>query len=159
MSFWLDAGHIINSSGYQHLGCCCALSGLTKPSLAIIPALQAAGAMIRAHDPEGMAEASKLLSAVEWCDGPYHAAERADVLVIITEWDAYRALDLSRLKRLMRGATFVDLRNVYKPEEVTTKGFAYCGVGLGTLVGSAQEGSIPADGGFSDRESRPRQTA
>ena len=108
------------------------------PSLSIIPALQAAGAKVRAHDPEGMAEAAKLLSDVEWCDGPYHAAERADALVIITEWDAYRALDLARLGRSMRGRVFIDLRNIYKADEAEAAGFAYHGIGLGTPAGGKQ---------------------
>ena len=101
------------------------------PSLAILPALAAAGARIRAHDPEGMAEAAKLIDGVEWCDGPYHAAEGSDALVIITEWDAYRALDLTRLRRLMQGTAFFDLRNIYKSAEVEACGFRHFGVGLG----------------------------
>ena len=98
------------------------------PALQIIPALQAAGAAVRVHDPEGMGEAAKMFEGVEWCDGPYHAAERSDALVLLTEWDAYRALDLYRLKRLMRGGAFVDLRNVYKPNEVTAAGFDHFGI-------------------------------
>ncbi|MYZ48652.1 UDP-glucose dehydrogenase family protein [Propylenella binzhouense] len=101
------------------------------PSLAIIPALQAAGARVRAHDPEGMEEAARLLSDVEWCDGPYHAAEGSDALVIITEWDVYRALDLVRLRRLMKGSAFFDLRNIYKSPEVEAHGFRHFGVGIG----------------------------
>ena len=100
------------------------------PALTIIPALQAAGASIRVHDPEGMGEAARVLEGVEWCDGPYHAAESSDGLVLLTEWDAYRALDLARLKRLMRGDAFVDLRNVYKRGEVIAAGFDHFGVGL-----------------------------
>ena len=87
---------------------------------------------------------------MEWCDGPYHAAERADALVIITEWDAYRALDLRRLRRLMRGATFIDLRNIYKPEEVEAAGFAYHGLGLGRAVDG--EGQRPAEGAAGPRQ-------
>jgi UDPglucose 6-dehydrogenase len=100
------------------------------PALTIIPALQAAGASIRGHDPEGMEEAARVLERVEWCDGPYHAAESSDGLVLLTEWDAYRALDLARLKRLMRGDAFIDLRNVYKRGEVMAAGFGHFGVGL-----------------------------
>ena len=102
------------------------------PSLDIIPALQAAGATVRAHDPEGMEEAGKLLEGVEWCDGPYHAMENADATVIITEWNAYRALDLPRIARMMRGKVFVDLRNIYKPSEAGAAGLDYTGIGLGT---------------------------
>ncbi len=102
------------------------------PALTIVPALQAAGARIRAHDPEGMGVARAQLADVLWCDGPYHAAEGSDVLVILTEWDAYRALDLDRLKSLMRGSSLVDLRNVYRPDEVEQAGFSYLGIGRGT---------------------------
>ncbi len=101
------------------------------PSLVIVPALQAAGARIRAHDPEGMAEAAKLLDDVEWCDGPYHAAEGSDAIVVITEWDAYRALDVVRLKRLMKGDAFFDLRNIYKTAEMADRGFRHFGIGIG----------------------------
>ena len=100
------------------------------PSLTIIPALQAAGATIRIHDPEGMEEGARCLGGVEWCDGPYHAAETSDGLVLLTEWDAYRALNLSRVKRLMRGGAFIDLRNVYKRHEVLAAGFEHFGVGV-----------------------------
>jgi UDPglucose 6-dehydrogenase len=58
----------------------------------------------------------------EWCDGPYHAAEGADAVVLLTEWDAYRALDLARVKRLMRGRALVDLRNIYKPHRLPWSG-------------------------------------
>jgi UDPglucose 6-dehydrogenase len=74
--------------------------------------------------------AAHILCDVEWCDGPYHAAETSDVLVLLTEWDAYRALNLSRLRRLMRGDAFVDLRNVYKSSEVVAAGLGHFGVGV-----------------------------
>jgi UDPglucose 6-dehydrogenase len=106
-----------------------------SPSLSVIPALQAAGAIVRAYDPKGMAAASTQLANVEWCDGPYHAAEGAECVVILTEWDAFRALDLRRLKRLMRGRAFIDLRNIYKPEEVAAADLDYFGVGIGTAAG------------------------
>ena len=101
------------------------------PSLAIVPALQAKGARIRAFDPEGMHEAGKLLSGVEFAGGAYEAAEGADALVIVTEWDQFRALDLSRLKAAMRGQLLVDLRNIYQPSEVEAEGLRYVGVGRG----------------------------
>jgi UDPglucose 6-dehydrogenase len=101
------------------------------PSLAIVPALQAKGARIRAFDPEGMHEAGKLLSDVDFATGAYEAAEGADAVVLVTEWDQFRALDLSRLKAAMRGALLVDLRNVYQPSEVEAQGFRYVGVGRG----------------------------
>jgi UDPglucose 6-dehydrogenase len=75
---------------------------------------------------------------VEWCDGPYHAAEGADALVVVTEWDIYRALDLSRLSRLMRGRAFIDLRNVYKPHEAAAAGLDYFGIGIGAAAAGAE---------------------
>jgi UDPglucose 6-dehydrogenase len=98
-------------------------------SLVIIPALQAAGAKLRAHDPQAMDEAAELLQGVEMCKNPYEAAKDADALVILTEWDAYRALDLDRLKRDLKQPLVVDLRNIYRPEEMAAKGFRYFSVG------------------------------
>jgi UDPglucose 6-dehydrogenase len=100
------------------------------PSLAIIPALQAAGAEIMAHDPVAMDEARKVLN-VGYAATPYEAAEGADGLVLITEWDVYRALDMQRLKAAMRGDVMVDLRNVYRPEQMRGIGFRYVSVGRG----------------------------
>jgi UDPglucose 6-dehydrogenase len=88
------------------------------PSLAIIPALQALGARVQAFDPEGHTEARQLLRDVALKDDPYGAAEGADVLVIITEWDQFRALDLERIKLLMKRPALVDLRNIYKPADM-----------------------------------------
>ncbi len=99
------------------------------PSLAIIPALQARGARIQAFDPEGLAEARQLLRDVDFKDDPYDVASGADVLVIITEWDQFRALDLDRIKSLMRRPALVDLRNIYKPDDMRARGFAYSSVG------------------------------
>ena len=100
-----------------------------SPSLAIIPALQKMGARVRAFDPEGMAEARHLLSDVHFAEGPYQAVEDADVLVILTEWDQFRALDLKRMKTLMRRPLLVDLRNIYRPHQARNDGFEYVGVG------------------------------
>jgi UDPglucose 6-dehydrogenase len=99
------------------------------PSLEIIPALQTMGAKIRAFDPEGMAEARQLLRDVDFMAGPYEAVEGADALVILTEWDQFRALDLDRVKDLMAGRTVVDLRNVYQPAEMRARGFSYKSLG------------------------------
>jgi UDPglucose 6-dehydrogenase len=99
------------------------------PSLDIIPALQAAGAKIRAFDPEAMHEAGKLLPGMEACDGPYHAIEGADAMVILTEWDQFRALDLDRVRQLLRTPTVVDLRNIYQPTDMTKRGFDYISIG------------------------------
>jgi UDPglucose 6-dehydrogenase len=98
------------------------------PSLDIIPALQARGARIQAFDPEGH-EARQLLRDVDFKPGPYDAVEDADCLLILTEWDQFRALDLERVKDLMRGALVVDLRNIYRPAEMRTHGFRYVSVG------------------------------
>jgi len=99
------------------------------PSLEIIPALQKAGARIRAFDPAGTVEAEKLFANVEFVSGPYFCAEGADVLVIITEWNEFRALDLKRLKSTMKAPVLVDLRNIYTLEEAINAGFAYTSVG------------------------------
>jgi UDPglucose 6-dehydrogenase len=101
-------------------------------SLAIIPALQAAGAKIQAHDPEGMEQAAKLLENVTFCDGPYDAAKGAAALVIVTEWDAYRALDLARLKSALAEPVIVDLRNIYVPADMAANGFRYVSIGRPT---------------------------
>ena len=99
------------------------------PSLAIISVLQEAGAKIQAHDPESMTQAAKLLDNVTFCDGPYDAAKGAAALVIITEWDAYRALDLAQLKTALAEPVVVDLRNIYMPADMAAKGFRYVSVG------------------------------
>ncbi len=100
-----------------------------SPSLDLIPALIEAGASVRAHDPEGMAEAKKHLPDIHYCDGPYHALEGADCGVILTEWESYRALDLDRVKTLLATPTIVDLRNVYDPARMLRAGFTYSSVG------------------------------
>ena len=99
------------------------------PSLDIIPALQAQGARIQAYDPEGMHEAGKMLKDVVFREGSYDVAEAADAVVILTEWDQFRALDLDRLKLLMKQPVMVDLRNVYRPEEMRARGFRYSSIG------------------------------
>lgn len=99
------------------------------PSLSIIPALQDAGATVRAFDPAAMHEAKPLLPGVVWCTDAYDAATGADVLVLITEWNEFRALDLDRLRELMLHPRLVDLRNVYRAEEVKQAGFHYWSIG------------------------------
>ncbi|WP_282008706.1 UDP-glucose dehydrogenase family protein [Brevundimonas aveniformis] len=99
------------------------------PSLDVAPALIAAGATVQAFDPEAMDEAKKLLPAVVFKTGPYEAVEGADVVVILTEWDQFRALDLARVKNLARQPIIVDLRNVYRPDDVRAKGFTYSSIG------------------------------
>ena len=98
-------------------------------SLTIIPALQAAGARIRAYDPEAMEEAKELLVNIDWCANAYSDMENADCLVILTEWNEFRALDLERVKGLLTNPIIVDLRNIYEPEDLTAKGFDYTSVG------------------------------
>ena len=104
------------------------------PSLDIVPALQALGATVQAFDPEGRHEAEHLLTDVAFKDGPYDAVEGADAVVIITEWDQFRALDLDRVKLLMKTPTVIDLRNIYRPDEMKRHGFNYSGIGRGTAV-------------------------
>ena len=99
------------------------------PSLSIVPALQARGAHIRAFDPEGRHEAGKLLQDVHYAPGPYEAAQGAHAVVVLTEWDQFRALDLERLKTAMAAPVLVDLRNVYQPADVRARGFTYASVG------------------------------
>ena len=98
------------------------------PSLAIIPALLDKGARVQAFDPEGE-EARHMLPGVDFKDDPYAVAKGADVLVIITEWDQFRALDLGRIKGLMNAPVMVDLRNIYKPTDMRAMGFTYASIG------------------------------
>ena len=98
------------------------------PSLQIIPALLAMGATVQAYDPQGH-EARQLLREVDFKTGPYEALEGADCAVIITEWDEFRALDLDRVRQVMNRPLVVDLRNIYKPEELRSRGFSYFSVG------------------------------
>ena len=99
------------------------------PSLAIVTALEDAGAKVRAHDPAGMDQARAQLPDVTLCTDPYECARGAEALVIVTEWDAFRALDFKRLAELMASPSIVDLRNVYRPEDVRRRGFRYVGIG------------------------------
>jgi UDPglucose 6-dehydrogenase len=99
------------------------------PSLVIIPMLQARGARIRAYDPQGTSKAQELLADVVWCDNALNAAEGADVLVVLTEWNELRALDLKRVHQTMAGNVLVDLRNVYPEAQAEEAGFIYYGVG------------------------------
>lgn len=107
------------------------------PSLAIVPVLRAAGAMVRAFDPEGMEEAKKLLDDVEWCGDAYQAMDGADAVVIITEWNQFRLLDLQRAKSLLKQPIMVDLRNVYKVEDMVASGFRYYSIGRPASEGSS----------------------
>lgn len=99
------------------------------PSLSIVPALQDAGALVRAYDPEAMHEAERLLPGVTWCDDPYAVAEGASAVALLTEWNEFRALDFERLGAAMTDRVFVDLRNVYRPAVVRGLGFRYSSIG------------------------------
>lgn len=99
------------------------------PSLVVAPALSASGAIVRVHDPEGMIEARKLMPDLVYCDDPYVAMKDADAAVLLTEWNSYRALDLGRMKAALRQPVVVDLRNIYRPEEMRTAGFQYSSIG------------------------------
>jgi UDPglucose 6-dehydrogenase len=113
------------------------------PSIAVITALQDLGATVKAYDPVGMEQAKAILYDVVYCDSAYSCAEGADALVIVTEWEQFRALDLERLRRVMARPVMVDLRNVYRAEEVTKYGFAYASVGRGG-EGRAERPDDPA---------------
>jgi UDPglucose 6-dehydrogenase len=99
------------------------------PAITVIAALQDAGAKVRAFDPEGVEQAKSVLTDVEYAPDAYACAQGAHALVIITEWDIFRALDLGRLKAALAAPLLVDLRNIYRPEEMTRRGFTYVSVG------------------------------
>lgn len=100
-----------------------------SPAIFIVQALQDAGIKVKAYDPEGMEQAKKLMDNVTYCTGPYEAMEGADAAVIVTEWDAFRALDLERMKELLNTPLLVDLRNLYSRSDVERHGFTYVAVG------------------------------
>ena len=130
---------VIQAMGGDVRGKTIAILGLTfkpntddmrdSPAIAVIQTLQDAGATIRAYDPEGMEQARLVLDGVEYCDGPYEALTGADGAAIVTEWDAFRALDLERVKSLLSQPILVDLRNIYPRAEVEAAGLQYTGVG------------------------------
>src|SRR5713101_58556 len=99
------------------------------PSIPLITALQDMGALVRAFDPVGMEQAKAILPDVAYCDGPYSCADGADGVVIVTEWEQFRALDLEQMKREMACPIMIDLRNVYRPDEVIASGFLYQSIG------------------------------
>ncbi|MEO8374103.1 MAG: UDP-glucose/GDP-mannose dehydrogenase family protein, partial [Sphingomonas bacterium] len=100
------------------------------PSLSVIAALQDAGAKVKAYDPEGVEQAEKMLTGVEFSESAYAAADGADALVIVTEWDEFRALDLNRIASLLKSPLLVDLRNVYPASEVQRAGLTLVGIGM-----------------------------
>jgi UDPglucose 6-dehydrogenase len=130
---------VINALGGSVTGKTIGVLGLTfkqntddmreSPSIAIIETLQEAGATVRAYDPEGMEQAKLVLTDITYCANAYETAQGADALVIITEWDAFRALDLQRLKGLLKTPILVDLRNIYPRKLAEDAGFSYTAVG------------------------------
>lgn len=130
---------VLQALGGEAHGKTVALLGLTfkantddmrdSPAIAVVQALQDAGVTVRAFDPEGMEQAAKVLDNVVYCTGAYEAMEGADAAVIVTEWDAFKALDLARVKSLLTQPLLVDLRNLYSRTEVEERGFRYVGVG------------------------------
>jgi UDPglucose 6-dehydrogenase len=108
------------------------------PALTILPILQQSGAFITAYDPAAMVAARPLLSDVVWAQDSYAAAKDADALVIITEWNEFRALDLHRLKGAMAGDVIVDLRNIYRPAEMEAAGVRYFSIGRKAVEAVAQ---------------------
>ncbi|MEN3747646.1 UDP-glucose/GDP-mannose dehydrogenase family protein [Sphingomonas sp. HF-S3] len=133
---------VIKAMGGDVRGKTVAILGLTfkpntddmrdAPSLAVIQALQDAGATVKAYDPEGVEQASKMLTNVEFSESPYVAADGADGLVIVTEWDEFRALDLGRMAKILKTPLLVDLRNIYPSDEAKRAGLTLVGVGRGT---------------------------
>ena len=130
---------VIQACGGDVRGKTIALLGLTfkpntddmrdSPAIAVVQTLQDAGATVRAYDPEGMEQAKLVLDNVTYCTGPYEAMDGADALAIVTEWDAFRALDLNRAKSLLKAPVLVDLRNIYPRETAEKAGFEYSAVG------------------------------
>jgi len=104
------------------------------PSISLITALQDMGARVRAFDPAGMEQAKLVLPEVTYCDGPYSCVDGADGLVIVTEWEQFRALDLEQMKQRMACPVLIDLRNIYSGDDIGRHGFFYVGLGRGTPV-------------------------
>jgi UDPglucose 6-dehydrogenase len=133
------ADKIIAACGGAVAGKTIAVLGLTfkpntddmrdSPSLAILPRLAAAGAAIRAFDPAGVDEARNLMPDLDYCEDAYEAAEGADALVLLTEWNEFRALDLARVGRLLAKPLVIDLRNIYQPAEMAAAGLGYVSLG------------------------------
>ncbi len=144
------ADRVLKALGSKAKGATVAVLGVTfkpntddmrdAPSLDIIPALQRAGCTIRAFDPVGMKEAEKLLPDVAWCRDAYDAMTDADCLVIITEWNEFRALQIDRVRELLSEPLVVDLRNIYKPDDMAEAGFTYLSIGRPTIPPTREAG-------------------
>jgi len=132
------ARKVASASGGSLRGKTVAVLGLTfkpdtddmreAPSILLVTGLLDLGASVRAHGPVGMEQARRELPDIKYCDAPYACVRGADVMVLVTEWAQFRALDLDRVKKEMRHPIAVDLRNIYRPEEMTARGFIYRGV-------------------------------
>lgn len=107
------------------------------PSLVVVPRLLEAGAEVRAFDPAGMEEARQILTDVTWCEDSYSAMTGADAVVILTEWNEFRALDLKRIKSLLSAPLMIDLRNIYSPDELARNGFDYISIGRPPVHGAS----------------------
>ena len=149
------ADRIVAACGGDVAGKVLAVLGLTfkpntddmrdSPSLAILPVLRAAGARVRAFDPEGMKEAGKLMPDLDYCGDAYQTMEGADALILITEWNEFRALDLGRVKALLRQPVVIDLRNIYQPDEMIAAGLSYHSIGRPiSQLGSEKMTETPA---------------
>ena len=144
------ADRVLKALGSKAKGATVAVLGVTfkpntddmrdAPSLDIIPALQRAGCTIRAFDPVGMKEAEKLLPDVAWCRDAYDAMTDADCLVIITEWNEFRALQIDRVRELLSEPLVVDLRNIYMPDDMAEAGFTYLSIGRPTIPPTREAG-------------------
>jgi UDPglucose 6-dehydrogenase len=144
---------VVQALGGDARGKTVALLGLTfkpntddmrdAPSLSIVQALQDAGAKVRGFDPEGMEAARGLMPGVEFCESPYLAAKGADAVVLVTEWNVLRALDLKRLAATMAQPIFVDLRSVYRPEDVEEAGLLWFGVGRAPRSAALLTATVP----------------
>ena len=133
------AGRIAEAVGGNVLGMKIGVLGVTfkpntddmrdAPSLAILPRLMENGAIVKAYDPQGQSQAEKIFDGVAWCSSTLEVTDSADVLVVLTEWNEFRAIDLHSVASVMRGNILVDLRNVFRPDAVVESGLSYFGIG------------------------------
>jgi UDPglucose 6-dehydrogenase len=147
------AEKIIEACGGSVAGKTIAVLGLTfkpntddmrdSPSLAIVPALQQAGATVRAYDPEGMHEAKKMLSDVTFCTDAYDAMKGAHAVALVTEWNQFRNLDLTRMKSLLKAPVLIDLRNIYTPADMAAAGFQYTCIGRANATDAGAKDGRP----------------
>src|SRR3954462_15132453 len=146
------ARKVMQACGGEIRGKRVALLGLTfkpntddmrdAPSLALIAGLRDFGAQICAYDPEGMSNAREMLDGIDYAEDPYACAKGADALVIVTEWDAFRALDLERIRDALKQPVLVDLRNIYRADDLAEHGFTYVSVGRPELRPEARDAAV-----------------